>query len=54
MIFKNFRDNIVTNLHNLIHHDKPLEFTHRSFFGWTFKVVAVKEEAEHEKEKDSK
>jgi hypothetical protein len=46
MIFKNFRDNIVTHLHNLIQHGKPLEFTHRRFFGWTFKVVAVKEDIE--------
>ena len=50
MIFKIFRDNITTNLHNLIHHAKPLEFTHRSFFGWKFKVVAVKEGAENEKD----
>ncbi|AUR95160.1 hypothetical protein NVP1201B_55 [Vibrio phage 1.201.B._10N.286.55.F1] len=44
MIFKKFRDDIVTNLHNLIHHSKPLEFTHRNFFGWKFQVIAVKED----------
>ncbi len=44
MIFKKFRDNIVANLHNLIHHKQPLEFTHRNFYGWKFQVIAVKEE----------
>ncbi|CAM0106268.1 hypothetical protein VPHPS15B6_0062 [Vibrio phage PS15B-6] len=44
MIFKKFRDDIVTNLHNLIHHDQPLEFTHRNFFGWKFQVIAIKED----------
>ena len=43
MIFKKFRDEIVNNLHDLIHYGKPLEFTHRNFFGWKFKVIAVKD-----------
>ncbi|AUR86628.1 hypothetical protein NVP1087A_47 [Vibrio phage 1.087.A._10N.261.45.F9] len=44
MIFKNFRDSIVDNLHNLIHHKQPLVFTHRNFYGWRFQVTAIKED----------
>jgi len=44
MIFKKFRDDIVDNLHNLIHHGVPLVFTHRNFYGWKFQVTAIKED----------